>query len=284
MSVFGKSFLSMCTDAAHVSVDEARPDVEVADGVHVERRSVLWLSAAAVTAALGSPGLLRGQDRGGKQDKGSGRRKPPQDKAHPDFHSLSFAQFLNEIAPLAKRMVNSKSHDDAAYLLTVAAALSRLRDPGDNLRQTMRTFASKHKKPGERFPLSAMSMRLKPGGGFPPHDHRNYNGVILGLEGEVRIRNFDIQGKDPIPPAGKTFQLRETRDDLILPGRLSSVGLRDDNIHELVAGKAGARVLDVFTFFGGGGSHYLDMDKKPRDPDRRIYDATWRPRRRRRRR
>lgn len=266
MSIFGKSFLSLCADPAHVAVQEDRPGTEVADGVSIERRSMLWLSAAAVTAALGTTTRVRAQDR---------QPATPSDK-------LTFDQFLELVAPLAEKMVASKSEEDASYLLTVAAALSRLRDPGPTMRKSMRAFAAKHKKAGTRFPVSAMSMRLKPGGGFKPHDHRNYNGVILGLEGELRIRNFEIQGDEAVPPADQTFQVRQTQDDLILPGRISSVGLRRDNIHELVAGKQGARVLDVFTFFGGGGSHYLDLESKPRDAERRIYDATWRPRRRRR--
>jgi hypothetical protein len=166
--------------------------------------------------------------------------------------------------------------------MTVAAAVSRLADPSADLRQSMREFVQKNKKPNERFPLSAVSMRLRPGGGFSHHDHLNYNGVIMGLEGEVRIRNFDIQGKGPSPEAGKTFQIRETCDDLILPGRFSTLGVHRDNIHELVAGKDGARVLDVFTFFAKGAtSRYLDVEKKPRDADLRIYDAAWKPRRRR---
>ena len=59
-------------------------DVEVADGVLVERRSVLWLSAAAVASVL-TGGSLPARDNGGEQEK---------DKPDP----TSFAGFLAEDA------------------------------------------------------------------------------------------------------------------------------------------------------------------------------------------
>ena len=103
-------------------------------------------------------------------------------------------------------------------------------------------------------------------------------------QGEVRIRNYDFQGKPPAVDSTDTFQIRETRNDLILPGRFSTLGQKRENIHDLAAGKNGARVMDVFTFFSGRAtSRYLDLQDKPRDLDARIYDATWKSRRRRNR-
>ena len=65
--------------------------------------------------------------------------------------------------------------------------------------------------------------------------------------------------------------------------RGSALGRNRENIHDLVAGKNGARVLDVFTFFAKNAtSRYLDVEKKPRDAEARIYEAAWRPRRKRR--
>lgn len=119
-------------------------------------------------------------------------------------------------------------------------------------------------------------MDLKPGGGFKLHDHRDYNGIILGLSGELRIRNFDILGDVAVPPKGSTFQIREIRDDLILPGRFSMLGRRTENVHDLVAGPEGARVLDLFTFYAAGAqSYFRTVDAKARDTERRVYDASW---------
>lgn len=243
-------------------------DVEVADGVTVERRSVLWLSAAAVGALLAGTAPLRGQD--------------PQDPAGSQKRGgLTLSEFLAEVYPLARRVVASNGADEEAYVMTVAAIMSRIDDPGAPLRDAMRAFRRERQQEGERFPLAAVSMRLEPGRGFAHHDHLNYNGVIMGIEGEVRIRNYDIQGEAPPIDSKKTFRIRETRDDLILPGRFSTLGRNRDNVHDLVAGKTGARVLDVFTFFEKNAtSRFLDVEKEPRDEQARVYDAAWRPRRR----
>ncbi len=240
-------------------------DVEVADGVIVERRSVLWLSAGAVASLLLGGSRLRAQD---PQPGEESRR------------GLTFAQFLDEALPLARRVVASRGEDEEAYLLTIAAALSRLQDPDAPVRDAMREFTRANRREGERFPLSAVAMRLEPGKGFSHHDHLDYDGVILGLQGEVRIRNYDPVGELPQIDSTATFAIRQTRDDLILPGRFSTLGRNRENIHDLVAGKEGARVLDVFTFFSNDAtSRYLDVDEKPRDADARIHDAVWRPRR-----
>jgi hypothetical protein len=225
--------------------------------VTVARRSLLWLSVAGVTSLLAAP-ALRGQN-------------PAAPAAGPGFDA-----FLRELLPLARAQTREGARGEDAYLLAVASALARLAEPGSGVREAMRAFRREHEGDGARFPIAATVMDLKPGGGFRHHDHRDYNGVILGLQGEVRISNFDILGDVAVPPKGTTFQIRQTRDDLILPGRFSMLARRAENVHELVAGPEGARVLDLFTFYAdGAGSHFLTVDEKPRDAARRVYDAAW---------
>lgn len=236
-------------------------DVAVAEGVTVRRRSLLWLSVAGVGALL-TGRTLRAQDPAVAQGRAGDR--------------LDFAAFLREVFPLAQAQMGTGAPGEDTYLLAVASALTRLAEPGTGVRDAMRAFRSEHQDGGARFPIGAMVMDLKPGGGFKPHDHRDYNGIILGIGGEVRIRNFDILGDEPVPQKGVTFQIRETRDDLILPGRFSMLARRAENVHELVAGPEGARVLDLFTFYAKGAtSHYLTVEPKPRDERRRVYDAAW---------
>lgn len=276
MSFFRQEFADSFRNEDQCLVEDTEVGVEIADGVVIERRSVLMLSAAAVATLLFGTSALRGQDAPAAGQRGQrGQQRTP--------GKLTFAQFLAEVYPLARRVVAAEGQDEEAYLMTVAAAMSRLSDPAAPMREAMQAFRDKHKDDGERFPLAAMTLNLKPGRGFSPHDHLDYNGVIMGIEGEVRIRNFDFQGKPPAVDSSTTFQIRETRDDLILPGRMSSLGRSRENIHELMAGKDGARVLDVFTFFQRGAtSRYLDVEAKPRDAEARIYDAAWKPPRRRR--
>jgi hypothetical protein len=242
-------------------IDE-RPASEVGRGVTLARRSVLWLSVAGVSA------LLTGR---------SARAQDPAPRADVGHGDLTFPQFLREVFPLAREQVRGGGQGEDTYMMAVAGAITRLADASGGVREAMRAFRREHPADGERFPIMATVMHLKPGGGFEHHDHRDYNGIILGLSGEVRIRNYDILGDDPMPPNGTTFRIRETRDDLILPGRFSMLSRRAENVHQLVAGPDGARVLDVFTFYAkGAGSHWLTVDAKPRDAARRIHDAAWR--------
>lgn len=270
MSYFRSRHAELLTDDAACVVEDLERPAEVADGVMVERRSVLWLSTAAIASLLGSA-RLPGQNP-----------TSPSPTPAKGTTQLSFEQFLEQLYPEAQRLVDSKGQDEEAYLMTVAAALSRLQDPKAPIHQAMRAFAKANQKPGERFPIAAFAMQLQAGKGFSHHDHLNYNGVIMGIEGEARIRNYDFHGEVPANDSNKTFEIRETRDDLILPGRFSSLGMKRENVHDLVAGKSGARVLDVFTFFAKDAtSRYLEVAGQPRDQEARIYEASWKQPRRR---
>lgn len=272
MSYFGRNEQQLPGEQEPCVIQDIESDVEVADGVVVERRSVLWLSMAALGSMFAGVSPLRAQDP-----------KPQAKQQRPE--GMSYADFLADLYPKANRLIESKGKDEEAYLLTVAAAMSRLRDPKAPIRKAMREFRDANRTQGKRFPIGVASMGLKPGKGFSHHDHLNYNGVIMGIEGEVRIRNYDFVGEVPPNDSTKTFAVRETRDDLILPGRFSSLGCNRENIHDLVAGKKGARVLDVFTFFESNAtSRYLEVGNKPKDAEARTYEASWRQRRRRQRR
>lgn len=240
-------------------IEDARPQEEVAEGVVVERRGLFKLSAAAVGI-----GLL-----------GSAQATQRRIKTGAAF---DFESFLTEALPLARKLVASEGQGEEVYILGVAAMLAKLSTPsGTELRDQMRAFHQANKKDGEHFPLRVSMMRLAPGKGIDHHDHLDYNGIILGLEGEVRIRNYDFIGQEQRPPKGETFLIRETRDDLILPGRFSNLGAVRENIHELVAGPEGARVLDVFTRFNAQArSHMMEFEAQPRDVEKRIHEAAWR--------
>ncbi len=263
-------------DPTHCQVTELERDVEIADGVTVERRSVLLLSAAAVGAMLTGSRTVRAQDPRPQNPKPQGPEATPS-------NGLTYEEFLAEVLPQSRQLLSNAGKGESAYLMTVAAAMLRIRDHEAPLRQTMQAFRKQHATDGERFPLSAMAMKLGAGKGFKHHDHLDYNGVILGIEGEVRIRNYDFVGEAPALDSEKTFEIRETRDELILPGGISTLGSKRNNVHDLVAGKEGARVLDVFTFFSKRAtSRWLDVEPEPVDAERRVYEARWRPRRRRR--
>lgn len=230
-----------------------RARTAVSDGVELTRRCVLRLG----TSSLAALGLLAGcSATAARADE-----------------TLEFDELLDELHPRARRVVRTGGEREEAYLQGVRELLARLRVPeGAELRRQMRAFREAH----ESLELSIVQFELEPGKGFSHHDHRDYNGVILGMEGEVRARNFDVVGETRVPPAGETFQIRLTRDERILPGEFSTLSRTRDNVHELVAGPEGARVLDVFTYFSGSArSYFMDVDPVPRDAEREIFDAAW---------
>ena len=180
-----------------------------------------------------------------------------------------------ELQPLAREQLSTNGTREEAYLMAVGQLLARLRTPTiPELRGAMGGYMQEHGEAGLEFYVTMFD--LEAGKGFSHHDHRDYNGVILGVDGEVRIRNYDIVGDELVPPAGATFQIRQTRDDLILPGRFSSLGRARENVHDVTAGAQGGRVLDAFTFYRPDGqSYFMDVDETPRDAERGIFDAAW---------
>ena len=252
-----------------ILVDE-RPQTAVADGVLLERRSLLRLSAATVAAGLAAS-CSANSTRVAKEAPAptSASNEPPTDG------TLDIAEFLAEMYPRSQRFVASGGEREEAYLMAVGELMTRLQTPTvAQARSSMKAFAEQQGT--EAFEMYVVMFDLEPGKGFSHHDHRDYNGVILGVGGEAHVTNYDILGDTLVPPKGETFQIRQTRDDVILPGRFSSLGTSRENVHELIAGPDGALVLDVFTFLEPGArSYFMDVEPEPRDAERRIYDAVW---------
>jgi hypothetical protein len=227
----------------------AGPGIEIGPGAQVERRAVLLLPLALLGTAW-SFGRARGQEP-----------VPPR----PAAGRIGFDAVVDALQPLAEGLIQSEQPNEDAYLARVAARLLELD-------RACVEKTSRHRK----MPLVIMQIGLRPGGAIPFHDHRNYNGVLLGLEGEIRVRNFEVAGSEPVPAKDRDFEIRETADLLLTPGRVSSLSRSRDNVHDLRAGPTGGRVLDVFTFFGNGGSHYMTVDAAPVDAEKRVYRARWR--------
>ncbi|MEM9382859.1 MAG: hypothetical protein AAGB93_23100, partial [Planctomycetota bacterium] len=239
-----------------ILVDE-RSRAAAAEGVVLERRCLLRLSAATIAAGLMASCAATGRGRGaGAPD--------PSPVPPPTDGTLDIADFLTEMYPRAQRFIASGGQKEEAYLMAVGELMARLQTPTqDEVRSTMRAFAEEQATDGPRE-IWVVMFHLDPGKGFSHHDHRDYNGMILGVDGSAHVTNYDILGDDPVPPAGETFQIRQTRDDVILPGRFSSLGSRRENVHELIAGPDGATVLDVFTYLEPGArSYFLDVEAAP---------------------
>ena len=245
-----------CAD--HVSGED------LADGVRISRRRILHFSAAAGAAAL----MAR-----------TAEATEPRQGGDP-FAPLSFEQIVERLRPLADTLLTLDQPNEEAYLHTVAALLHRV--------QPVPTTSKGNAKGGGKMKMNPLAMHrplvvyeidMKPKATISLHDHHDYNGVIYGVDGSVEIRNFDIvtaheQGRRR--KKRKDFDIRETTRSLITAGRVSSLSRKRDNIHEVVAGKDGARLIDVFTFFSKEArSRYLDWDDKPHGKQKRLYQAAY---------
>ncbi|HXG21294.1 MAG TPA: hypothetical protein VNN62_19730 [Methylomirabilota bacterium] len=118
--------------------------------------------------------------------------------------------------------------------------------------------------------------RLAEGYGFPPHDHRHYNGVIFVLEGQVHIRSYDLLGPERTPLAGRRVCIRETVNRIFTAGEYSTLTTTRDNIHAVRGGLGGCRLLDIFTWLGPRPqSVFLKVDEQPTEPGTNLYWASF---------
>ena len=241
---------------------------EIDDGVRLVRRRILKLAAAG-PLALGGAGVLSGEafaqsDRTGDTDLGSlltGK--------------LDFKTLVDQLRPIANDLIVADTPNEEAYLHGIAGLLSRIasfpeeRPRGRGAFQMMPV--------AQHRPLVIYTIVMKPHAKIRIHDHRHYNGVIFGLEGTCRIRNFDIESSDgKIPPHGEEFTIRETKWAHVTRGRVSTLSRNRDNIHEVVAGPDGAELLDVFTYFDRAARSYpIVFEDKPADESERLYRVRW---------
>jgi predicted metal-dependent enzyme (double-stranded beta helix superfamily) len=226
--------------------------------VTVTRRTLFKVGGAAALALAVGPGVLRAQDG------------PGAEKTAGDFGPLDLQSFIGEMDSLAREMVTGGRINEEAYLQYVGSLLCRLESQPFGADRPRGMMTVPHRTPY----FMVMQINMQPGSALPYHDHHDYNGVILGLEGSVHVRNYEVIGDVQRPPEGETFQIRQTVDTTVEPGRISSVARKRDNIHDLRAGPKGARLCDVFTLFAGSRqSKSLNVDREPVSD--KVYNARW---------
>jgi len=240
--------------------------IETAPGV-VERRRVFMLPLITV-ATLFLGGKIEADDsqQAGLMNAGE----------------LDWDSFLKQSVPTALELhKDSSGHGQDLYLFWIVAMASRLRLK-EIPRAKLQRFSSLN--PPVNFgvsfrgtPFFVVEWGLEPGAILPPHNHPNASVCTLGIEGEARIRNFEIAGESPEYSSKKSFQVRETHNEIISPGRLNTLSSKRDNIHTFQAGKDGARGIDISTLHGKNEDFsFLELGEKPIDPEKRIFEATWR--------
>lgn len=183
---------------------------------------------------------------------------------------LDFGEFVGRLDGMARDMVGRKDPDEEAYLEAVETLIRRLNSAKVPQFRGASPVESASCVNGQ--PLRIVYFRLQPGARIPPHDHRDYNGVVHVVEGSAHIQNYDFIGSPSTVPGGD-FRVRKTRDEVVSKGQNSTLTRIRDNIHDIVAGSEGVTFMDVFTFFDASGhSRYLNIGGAEIDGS---FEARW---------
>lgn len=194
---------------------------------------------------------------------------------------LDWASFLKQCEPAARKLHKDVSASgQEAYLHWLASMIMRVR-ANEIAHAKVGRFGTL--EPAIRFgvfyrgdPFFTVEWQLEPGAFLPPHCHPNASVCTLGLEGEARIRNFEVVGEAPEFSSRQTFLVRETHNEIIAPGRINTLSSKRDNIHTFQAGKTGARGIDISTYHGPNvGFSFLDVSSTAKEPERLIFEAVW---------
>ena len=235
------------------------PDTnELAPGVTIERRAIFW-APLAVAAAMLRPAQAATASAPLEWDDFV--RLCPADAAEfaRDASEIGQDAYLNRIASWAVRL---KAAPD-----TKLGAFAGL-DPKVEFGPSFRGV-----------PFFVIQWRMAPRAILPAHCHPQFSVCTLGMEGEARLRHFEVHGPAPAFDSGvKTpFLMRETRSQIVTPRRISTLSATRDNIHYFEAGDAGARGLDITTGYGGDGSFSFVafQPDKPKDPKKQLFEAVW---------
>jgi hypothetical protein len=252
-----------------VSNSIATEEEAIAPGYVIERR--FFIRAASIAAAaLAFASSARVFARVSETASAAPSLDPP----------LDFESFIRECSELAKTAQTEVSLNEEAHIFRLSAMASRLRLTSVP-KGKLGAFAGLN--PPVEFgplkiavPLAIIQWRLAPGATLPAHNHNPADVISLCLEGACTVRHFDIVDRAPDYSSKETFLIRETRNDLLTPGRMSSLSTVRDNIHTFHAGKAGAMGIDINSILPGDKPFsFLDIAETPRDPQNRIYDAAW---------
>lgn len=211
---------------SELPIDE---EVEVSPGLIVERRTVL--------AGLGGM-FLAGIPAGNAIAQATSADR--------------YQSFLDSANSMAQGAVADTTADGQdRYLRSLAALTSGLREVPDpaswnntNQGETPESYRIGFTPGGD--PFTVLQWRLEPGARCIPHAHTYGNVVTVGLQGLVRVSNFEVDGK-PDYETSDSFYVRQTVDQLLGPGSVNLVSLHRNYIHGFVAGPDGARGLDITT-------------------------------------
>jgi len=197
--------------------------------------------------------------------------------------SLSFDDFITAANEAARAMSGDRSvAGQDRYLRTLSAHAAGLRavpapaewrDSGQS--DESGTYIGFN--PGG-VGFVVLHWRMEPGTRILPHAHTYGNVVTVGLEGSVRVRNYEVVGERDYT-TDADFKARCTLDQQLSAGDTNLVSLERNYIHGFDAGADGARGLDITTRLNAKPDYtvpYLELgaqrDIGPADGD---FSARW---------
>jgi hypothetical protein len=190
---------------------------------------------------------------------------------------LGFDEFLRTAGEdLARRLPAQTVADQDAYVLAAAARLRRLTSPPAV--QWNDQYKLDIKPVGQTKIFSVTMLRAKPNMVQPPHNHPQYSVATMGLTGEVRVRNFEPVGELPPYSSKALFQLRQTREQQLRAGDISTLSPHHDNFHTFEAGPGGATWIDVSTPHateGAGDFSYLRLTDPAPAHSGDLLEGRW---------
>lgn len=240
----------------------SRREREVSPGLWVSRRTfVACCGAGIVTKALvGASTVLANDEVNG------------------------FDAFLEAANETVKRLVEDQSAaGQERYLRTISAHAAGLRDAPI---PTEWRDSGQSDEPGTFIGFNpggvgfvVLHWRMDPGTRILPHAHTYGNVVTVGLEGLMRVRNYEVVGPRDYR-SDSDFIVRNTVDQILTPGSTNLVSLERDYVHGFDAGKEGARGLDITTRLlpkpDFGVPYLLLKDAIQTDESDRHFVARWR--------
>lgn len=189
---------------------------------------------------------------------------------------LDIAGFLERSNALASRLVGDRSAvGQDRYLHALATLAVRLAGvPVPAMKEQAAPGYSLGFHEGGA-PFTMLHWKLAPGAAIREHPHLYGNVVTLVLEGDVRIRNYEIVGERDYEARG-TFRIRRTCEAFLRPGGTNLVSLERNYVHGFLAGPGGARGLDITTRIRERReTPTLEIAAKPLDEAQALYEASW---------
>jgi PCO_ADO len=190
--------------------------------------------------------------------------------------ATDFEEFTTQAGRHALEMILDPNRNEEEYLLLVASLAAGIKQfPPAVFNRVFKTMRAGMSYRGSG--IAVIPWRMEPNTVYPAHNHPGYNGLTLGLEGECRMRNFNVVGNAPDMHSKQSFLVRETQYNVLRPGTVTSImSTARDNIHEIEVGSKGVTAVDIIAKVGpDAGFSFLRISGKPKEPRDRVYEAKW---------